>query len=793
MARRSDTTSQWLWAGLLVGAAGCGLSTDDSGSKGGKGTGSGADLDGSKTGLYRAEDCDDLLTKIQDDAIAKLELTVELYKNNDAYYGGGRGEVPVDDVGGGPVAGGDGAEAGDGDDGSPPPDQGAPTAPGEGDNGGGAEDPTGSSDTNTQVVGIDEADFVKVVQGGKNMYLLHGNRLQRLKSWPAASTALEGEGLEIEGSPSEMFVNDAGKAVVFSSVFGYGTAAGGKDIAYCGPDWCGGSNFTKITIADVSGTTPKTERELYYEGFYVSSRRYGDVVRVVMQAQSGYDQLYYPTIEWADAFGRPYDEADIAEQLEQWKVRTAQAIRDTELSNWMPLVQEAEGDTLREVAPDCGSFYIPQPGLTSYGLTHVLSVDMTNMDAKVGGVTIMGATSTVYSNAEKLVLAQPDYRSFQTDFGFVDLQQTALHVFSLSGSDTKYQASGFIPGMLAGSIPQFALDEQGGTIRAATTGWERVNPEAPEYTDQWWQTEPVNRVVTAQATGNELKVVGELSPLGHVNETIRSSRFLGDRGYVVTFEQTDPLYVIDLKTPADPKVLGQIEIPGFSEYMHPLDENHLVTLGQNGSQWGLQLQIFDVTDAAAPKQTAVLDFGDGTGSEASYQHKAFTYYAEKKLLAVPLYNYNDPSGFQSGLTVVKVDAATGFTRLGTVDHSALIQEQVCGYCDGYGGCYEEPCYSYYPEVRRGHFVSSEDATYVYSFSYGGVLVHDVADLATAVSTVDLPAPEWSSESWHGVTDGTSGGGSSPGKPGVGVTDPAPAPDEPADDDDGSSDDGVVEG
>jgi hypothetical protein len=797
MARRSDWTSQWLWAGLLVGATGCGLSTDDSGGKGGGGdTHSGADLHGGQTGLYRAADCDDLLTRIQDDAIAKLELAVELYKNNaDQYRGGGKGvpgEVPVDDVGDGVAE--DPGLGDDGDGVGAPSDGPAPT-PGTGSgNGGesddGAHDPTGASDTNTQVVGVDEADFVKVAEGGKHMYLLHGNRLQKLKSWPAASTALEGDGLEIEGSPSEMFVNDAGKAVVFSSVFGYGSAAGGRDFGYCGPDYCGGSNFTKITIADVSGATPKTVRELYYEGWYVSSRRYGDVVRVVMQAESAYDQLYYPNIQWYDAFGRPYGDDDIAEQLAQWQERTARAIRNTKLSDWMPLVQEAKGDTLSDVAPDCGSYYIPQPGLTSYGLTHVLSVDMTDMAADIGGVTVMGATSTVYSNADKLVLAQPDYRAYQTDYGFIDLQQTALHVFGLSGADTKYQASGFIPGMLAGNITQFALDEKDGVVRAATTGWERVNPEAAEYSDAWWQTASVNRVVTAQAVGSELKVLDELSPLGHAGETIRSSRFIGERGYIVTALQTDPLIVVDMHDAKALAKLGEVQIPGFSEYMHPLDETHLVTLGQNGSQWGLQLQIFDVSDATAPKQTAVLDFGNGTGSEASYQHKAFTYYAEKKLLAVPLYNYNDVNGFQSGLAVVKVDAASGFTNLGTVDHSALIQAQQCGYDDGYGNYYEEPCYSYYPEVRRGHFVSDDDATYVYSFSYGGVLVHDVAHLDAALGTVQLPTPEWSAESWHGVSGVNGGGGGVKpvdGRGDVGTTEPAPPPDQ------GASDDGVVEG
>src|SRR5690606_1180460 len=137
---------------------------------------------------------------------------------------------------------------------------------GDGDSGGGptAGGPTGASDTNNQVAGVDEADFVKVVDNGSAMFVLHGNKLHKLASWPAAETALSPESLTIEGSPSEMFVTADGKAVIFSSVWGYGDgSSGGKydpgfagDVA-CEPGFGGcysyGSSFTKITIADVSG------------------------------------------------------------------------------------------------------------------------------------------------------------------------------------------------------------------------------------------------------------------------------------------------------------------------------------------------------------------------------------------------------------------------------------------------------------------------------------------------------------------------------------------------------------
>lgn len=762
-----------LSASVMVGAVGCGDGGDGD-APGGKGP---TDLRGDvSAGLLRAESCDDLLQKIQDDAIAKVDLTVAQRKawardpnrggdggglNNGSFPGGGVTGVsdpgsPVGgpeappsagDNGGGttggtangagsPVGGGDdSAGNGDGNEGSP-----------------GGKPPTGSSDTNTQVEGVDEADFVKVVNEGKRMFVLHGAQLFALDSWPASETALRGTPLEIEGAPSEMFVTeDAKRAVVFSSVYGYASNAPYDD---------GGNyvNRTKITLADVSGTSPKTLRELYIEGNYISSRRYGEVVRGVLQGYPRYSSLFYPDFETFDPWGRPFEPEVIDAQLDAWRDRTEAAILATELSDWVPVAQEVKGDKLVDVAPDCGSYFVPHEGLTSYGLTHVLSLDIGKDDGGIGGVTIMGATSTVYSNLERLVLAQPDYRwSEANDFGLVAEQQTALHVFAIDGKNTKYEASGWVPFQLPNNNPQFAIDEKGGTVRVVTSGRVRDNPEAEYGDDDFWVTHTENRLFTAQVSKGELKVVGKTENYGKPNETTQSARFVGDRAYAVTFEQTDPLVVIDVSDAEKPEVLGKIEIPGFSQYMHPLDENHLITLGPSGSRWGLQLQLFDVSDPVKPKRTDVLDLGDSTSSEASYNHKAFTFYQDKGLLALPLYGnyYTDSrSMFSSHLELFHIDASK-IEALGHVDHAPLFAEQSCGVCDA-TGCYDYGCY-YAPEVRRGHFVSDSETTYVYSFSYAGVLVNDIEDLAASVATVQLPQPSSGSGPWHGDGGGDVGG------------------------------------
>jgi hypothetical protein len=417
----------------------------------------------------------------------------------------------------------------------------------------------------------------------------------------------------------------------------------------------------------------------------------------------------------------------------------------------------------------------------------VLTLDVAKPAGEVGGVTIMGAASTVYSNTEKLVIAQPDYRAYNWDYGYVDQQQTILHVFSLAGGDTKYDASGAVPGLVAGSIPQFSIDEHAGVIRVVTQGWKRAHPEAKQDSPDFWQTETVNRLVTAKAEKGVVAVAGQLTPLGKAGESVYAARFVDDRAYVVTARQIDPLLVIDLKDATQPTLLGELTIPGISNYLHPLDATHLLALGANSGLGGTQLQIFDVSDATKPKQTFTHDFGDNTSSEAQYNHKALTYYADKQILALPLYGYANNT-FTSRLALVHMDVNTGFKALGFIDHSALIEQQNWKTCDMYGNCWDQPCSGYAPEVRRGHFVSSDADTFAYSFSYGGVLVHDVSDLATALAQVKLPEPSWDQRSWYGVKGGgTSGGDAKPpvnageGDVGVGMPEPSDPPVEPTPD------------
>jgi hypothetical protein len=306
-----------------------------------------------------------------------------------------------------------------------------------------------------------------------------------------------------------------------------------------------------------------------------------------------------------------------------------------------------------------------------------------------------------------------------------------------------------------------------------------------------------NRVITLAPDGETLARIGISAPLGEDGEQIKSARFVGERGYVTTFRQTDPLTVLDLSNVKAPTVLGELHIPGFSEYMHPLDDDHLVTIGRNtdlnGRDIGLLLQIFDVSDALSPKQAFKVEFAPGGWSEASGNHKAFTFWVPEGetdgLLAFPYTGY--VNSFVSNLQIFSVSATKGFKALGAVDHTPLFSQ-----CYDTSGFMTPEYYAYpycqQPEVRRGIFVEDDANKYVYSFSYGGVVVSSLDDLSGTLAEEPLPPPDYD-EHRSGVmlvdgdkpTDGVGtgggtggvGGSSTPGPmtgtAGVGSPDPAP--------------------
>jgi hypothetical protein len=640
------------------------------------------------------------------------------------------------------------------------------------DNAGGATKDSAStySQTNDQVKGVDEADFVK--NDGKYIYLLHGQNFQVVKAWPADQMT-PASSIAIEGYPREMFV-DSGKVVVFSEVnpqpildaagvkqrstyydymgYGFAEAGGGgvrggapSDIA-CAPGYGGCGYYgglTKITVLTLDDAAKATVvGESWFEGNYFSSRRIGTRVRAVINGGAhGPAVDYWPSDFYQAHANQPNwrpSKGDIIDAYEKLRVKNTQIINASVAADWLPYVfSRGANNQITAQLERCEDFYVPTQGSTTWGLTQVPSLDLATPGQTPDVAAIVGQTDTVYSSTGHMVLASHGWMPYAWYWGWdnppdnVTLDYTHLHSFNLDADPRVpvYEGSGTIPGSIG---DQFSMDEKDGILRVTSTEHrtQRVVVGNGINSRPTLQQNSHNHLYTLQPQGDRLALLGDAGDIAPT-ESIFSTRFVGNRGYVVTFRQVDPLFVVDLADPAHPKVVGSLTIPGFSSYMHPLDDNHLLTIGRDvdpntNRQGNLMLQIFDVTNATNPAlvQKYVYDSSTYGYSEAQYDHKAFNYFADKQLLSFPFYAYGQNSA-RSSAELFKIDIANGITKLGSVDHSAFIGTAYAGWCGGW----------FTPAVRRTVFMDDV----LYSISYGGVIATDTTKM-TGISALPLAAP-----------------------------------------------------
>ena len=199
---------------------------------------------------------------------------------------------------------------------------------------------------------------------------------------------------------------------------------------------------------------------------------------------------------------------------------------------------------------------------------------------------------------------------------------------------------------------------------------------------------------------------------------------------MVTFRQVDPLYTIDLSDHSDPKIVGELKMPGYSAYLHPIDDQHLLAVGMDGEDDGtlngLAINLFDVSDFANPtlKFQHTLNSEGWSWSESLWDHHAFTFH--RGVLTIPAYswNYSEEEGYElfSGTISFSVDLEEGITEIGRVDHSSLIAGSQCLYEMWYGDSYDD-CNSWYyqPSVRRSLYIEDN----LFSLSNYGLKVNDL--------------------------------------------------------------------
>jgi hypothetical protein len=664
----------------------------------------------SRVSLARAATCESLTRSVQDTAVRQMRSQLDAAKGTSLAPG------PVATAGAAP-----------------------PQAAGQ---------PASYSTTNVQVAGVDEADFVK--NDGTRIFVLSGRNLFAATSWPPQDLALAGK-LEIEGWPSTMFL-EGDRVVVFSNIWtvppGGGAGASGASIAPCPSSGCfWGWSTTKITVVDVSRlSAPAVTSQVYLPGYSAGARRVGSSVRLVLG-----DNVRWPeAMRWLppydpDLYQHPDKLAAVIGALED---ANEAVIRATPLEGWFPKGERKLPDgTLIDVGYRCTDFYLSNAP-ERLGLVTIATLDLAHPEAGVSRASIVGEPGVLYATPQRLYLASRHWwwwpMAGQRDW-------TYLHAFDIADpAGAAYIGSGGVEGRVD---DQFAMDEHGGYLRVATST-TRYSMD-PAANSRSFRFEPGSRlsVLAPQpdpAGGSNLSLVGEIAQLVD-GERLMATRFVGDRGYAVTFRNVDPLVTLDLSDPAHPRKVAELTLPGFSTYLEPIDQNHLLSIGVElpldsagravWSKRSLQLSLFDVTDPARPTRTAQVLVGTAwSWSEAMWDHHAFNWYrpdpAKPGILAIPFSDWIQVSpgtpwwtGFVSDVRMFSVDVASGISPLGSLSLGDVYVQQGSG----------DWTWWYRPWVRRSVLATDQGGnTFVYAVSDAGVRAAPLLRLDAPLATALFP-------------------------------------------------------
>jgi uncharacterized secreted protein with C-terminal beta-propeller domain len=450
------------------------------------------------------------------------------------------------------------------------------------------------STTNVQVAGVDEADIVK--NDGKYLYAISGQSLFILAAYPPEQARVLSKIVcDKEASLTEMYI-EGDRLVVIGTNNYYGPEPLEKS------DVPPPAYLTFIAIYDITDRAkPELVRNIEYEGYYSTSRMVDGHVYVVLTTYPDYVVYEKKDLRCSDIIP---------------------GYRDTR-----------KGQAPGGLEPACGYQDVESVDPETFSsFLSILTVSLPDGGDTVDKRVIAGYSESVYASAKHLYVVGSKYRywGYWPQSG-VEEQRTTIYKFKLDGPKTTYITSAEVPGTV---LNQFSMDESDGYFRIATTSGH-VSREGSTSTNNVYVLD------------GDLKTTGRLEGMAP-GETIYSARFIGNRAYLVTFKKVDPFFVLDLADPGNPRVLGALKIPGYSDYMHPYDENHIIGIGKNAVEatpeegdfaWyqGMKIALFDVTDVANPREMYKVEIGDrGTDSYALNDHKAFLFDREKNLLVLPV-------------------------------------------------------------------------------------------------------------------------------------------------------------
>lgn len=597
------------------------------------------------------------------------------------------------------------------------------------------------STTNIQVEGVDEADFVK--NDGKYIYVLAENKLVIVDAFPAAEAKTLSTTI-IEGRPVDLFVNDD-RLIVF-------TQDDAQVMVFPEYEYRPMPRYTPRTnafIYDISvRKKPVQLSNFSINGNYFQSRMIGDYVYFIVK-----DDVYYynefvdvPAIKRGQVkvmspdvyyFDNP-EQNYVFHTIASVNIKSDKINAKSFMMGYSDNLYVSENNiyiTYRKNLPvryyeaqQQERFYkVVVPQLPEDARDKIYAIKDSDLDSYEKWDKISSIMEDTYNrmtekekqdysnNVEKAVEEYETKLAQERDI-------TVIQKININKGDIEYKTKGEIPGSL---LNQFSMDESGDHFRVATTS-------------QIWTGRGSKQYNNVYVMDKDLGITGKLEEIAP-DERIYSTRFIGNRLYMVTFKRIDPLFVIDLSDPKNPKILGELKIPGFSDYLHPYDENHIIGVGKEtaDNQWGgtsikgVKLSLFDVSDVNNPKQLDKYEIGiSGTDSEALRDHKAFLFDRKKNLLVIPIREVTEKPGYDNrgyymqrvwqGAYVFGLTLQDGFKLKGKISHLDDYEEDMY-YWNSPGA------------VRRSMYMDDV----LYTISAQKIKMNDLDNL-TAINNIDLP-------------------------------------------------------
>lgn len=535
------------------------------------------------------------------------------------------------------------------------------------------------STTNVQEAGIDEPDTVKT--DGTTIFAVSNGKVFATRA--GDNPALVGS-IDVPNVQDLLLVGT--KLIVISNggVYAYDAVGGPAASRIAGPYY---PQPSKFSVYDVSNPgSMRFTGSFDVEGSYLSARLVDGVARIAVRS--------YPRLQ----FAYPTDSSQAAQDATL--AHNRDVIKATTADAWLPhfTVTNASGKAGKsEALSSCGDSYHP-PAFSGFGMLSVVTFNLDNPgDSKA--TSVMADGDTVYSSADRMYVSTTAWDSVENNT-VAPAANTLIHAFDIRDkTESTYVGSGKVRGTV---LNQFSLSERNGLLRVATTD---PNGGSESF------------VTVLQNNGEALLPIGQVGGLGH-GERIYAVRFIDDAAYVVTFRQVDPLYVVDLSDPTNPAVKGQLEITGYSAYLHPIGPGRLLGIGQEatpeGRRAGVQASIFDVSDPSSPKLVTRSVVGANSYTSAEYDHHAFLYWPAAKLAVIPLNVYDQNQQFNGAIGMHVEDK--GISEVGRMQPPA----QNGGYSPG---------------IDRTIVIGDK----LYAVSYAGVLVNTL-DLKS-LAWVSYPTPQ----------------------------------------------------